>query len=141
MLNHITDQLLLTTGTLFFVSYQQLHNVPEVSGMKTPASQLSIEQIISAVSHLSLPELEQVFDRVLALQAERKAAHLPAAESALLVRINQGLPSELRERIAILRANREDESMTDAEYEELTRLTDRAEELHADRMAALVELA
>ena len=32
-------------------------------------------------------------------------------------------------------------SITDAAYEELTRLTDRAEELHADRMAALVELA
>ena len=109
--------------------------------MKTPSSQLSTEQIISAVSHLSLPELEQVFDHVLALQAERKAAHLPAAESVLLARINQGLPSVLRERIACLRAKREDESITDAEYEELTRLTDRAEELHADRMAALVELA
>src|SRR6266496_214348 len=109
--------------------------------MKTPSSQLSTEQIISAVSHLSLPELEQVSDHVLALLAERKAAYLPAAESVLLARINQGLPSVLRERIACLRAKREDESITDAEYEELTRLTDRAEELHADRMAALVELA
>jgi len=109
--------------------------------MKTPSSQLSTEQIISAVSHLSLPELEQVFDHVLALQAERKAAHLSATESALLARINQGLPAALRERLACLRAKREDESITDAEYEELTRLTDRAEELHADRMAALVGLA
>ena len=109
--------------------------------METPSSQLSTEQIISAVSHLSLPELEQVFDHVLALRAERKAAHLSAAESALLTRINQGLPAALRERLACLRAKREDESITDAEYEELTRLTDRAEELHADRMAALVELA
>ena len=109
--------------------------------METPSSQLSTEQIISAVSHLSLPELEQVFDHVLALQAERKAAHLSAAESVLLARINQGLPSALRERIACLRARRADESITDAEYEELTRLIDRAEELHADRMAVLVELA
>ena len=109
--------------------------------MKTPAGQLSTAQILSAVSHLSLPELEQVFDHVLALQAARKAAHLSAAESALLARINQGLPAGLRERIACLRDQREDESITDAAYEELTRLTDRAEELHADRMAALVELA
>jgi hypothetical protein len=115
--------------------------VLEVYAMETPPSQLSTEQIISAVSHLSLPELEQVFDHVLALQAERKATHLSAVESALLARINQGLPSALRERIAYLRARREDESITDAEYEELTRLTDRAEELHADRMAALVDLA
>jgi hypothetical protein len=115
--------------------------MPEVYAMGTPASQLSTEQIISAVSRLSLPELQQVFDHVLALQAERKAAHLSAAESALLARINQGLPAALRERITCLRVKREDESITDAEYEELTRLTDRAEELHADRMAALVELA
>lgn len=109
--------------------------------METTADQLSTEQILSAVSHLSLPELEKVFDRVLALQAERKAACLPATESVLLVRVNQGLPAELQERIMILKAKREDESITDAEYEELTRLVDRAEELHAERMTALVELA
>ena len=109
--------------------------------METSSSQLSTEQIIAAVTHLSLPELEQLFDRVLALQAERKAAHLSAAESALLLRINHRLPSELRERITALRAKRADESISDSEYEELTRLTDHAEEVHADRMAALVELA
>ena len=109
--------------------------------MATPPDQLSTEQILSAVTHLSLPELEQVFDQVLQLQAERKADHLSAEESRLLVRINIGLPSEARERLAVLRAKREDESITDAEYEELTRLTDEAEDTHADRMAALVELA
>jgi hypothetical protein len=109
--------------------------------METPSSQLSTEQIISALSHLSLPELEQVFDHMLALQAARKAAYLSAVESTLLAHINQDLPSALRERIACLRARREDESITDAEYEALTRLTDWAEELHADRMAALVDLA
>jgi hypothetical protein len=88
--------------------------------VETSPERLSTEQILSAVSHLSLPELEQVFARVLALQAERKAAHLSTVESALLVRINQGLPLALRERIVMLRAKREDESITDTEYEELT---------------------
>ncbi len=109
--------------------------------MGTPSDRLSSEQIISAVGHLSLPELEKVFDHVLQLQAERKATHLSAAESALLVRINKGLPSELRNRIAALRAKREDGSIGESEYEELTRLTDKAEETHADRLGALVELA
>lgn len=109
--------------------------------MATPSRQLSTEQLLSAVSHLSLPELEQVFELVLSLQAKCKATHVSAAESALLVRINQGLPAALHERMADLRAKREDETITDAEYEELTRLTDQAEELHAERMAALVELA
>jgi hypothetical protein len=109
--------------------------------METSSSQSSTEQILSAVSHLNLPELEQVFDRVLALQARRKAEHLSVSESALLIRINQGLPPELLRRVAALRAKRDDESLSDTEYEELTQLTDRTEELHAERMAALVELA
>lgn len=109
--------------------------------MENTSSLHSTEQIISAVAQLSLSELERVFDRVLALQAERKAAHLSPVESGLLVRINRGLPPELRERLALLKARREDESITDAEYEELTRLSDQAEELHAERVAAMVELA
>ena len=109
--------------------------------METRSSRLSTDDIISAVAQLSLPEIEEVFDHVLALQAERRASHLSPAESGLLVRINGGLPPELVERLATLRARREDETITDAEYEELTRLGDQDEELHADRLAALVELA
>ncbi|MBI3757150.1 MAG: STAS/SEC14 domain-containing protein [Deltaproteobacteria bacterium] len=109
--------------------------------MESSLEQLSTTKILSAVSHLSLPELEQVFDRVLALQAERKAAHLSKEESVLLSRVNQGLPEDLRVRLTLLRTKREEESIPDEEYEELTKLTDRAEELHADRMTALVELA
>jgi len=109
--------------------------------METISGRLSTDEIILAVAQLSVPEIEEVFDRVLALQAERKAAHLSPAESALLVRINEGLPSGLRERLAGLRAKRADETITDAEYEELTQLGDQAEEVHAARLAALVELA
>jgi hypothetical protein len=115
--------------------------MPEGQAMATPTGQLSTDQIISAVSHLSLSELEHILDHILALQAERKATHLSEMESALLVRINQGLPSDLRARLSLLRDRREDDTITDAEYEDLTQLTDRAEELHAERMAALVELA
>lgn len=109
--------------------------------METMTGRLSTEQIISAVSQLSLQELERVFDLVLALQAERKAPRASEEEPALIARINQGLPEDLRARLSFLRARREDETITDAEYEELTRLTLRAEELHAERMAAMVKLA
>ncbi len=109
--------------------------------MDISSSQSSTEQILSAVSHLSLPELERVFERVLTLQARHKANHLSVTESALLVRVNQERSPELRHRLAALRAKREEESLSDTEYEELTQLTDQTEELHAERMAALVELA
>jgi hypothetical protein len=109
--------------------------------METTAGQLSTEQIISAVNQLSLQELERVFDRLLALQAERKAPRLTEEEPTLIARIKQGLPDDLRARLSFLRVKREDETITDAEYEELTRLTLQAEELHAERMDAMVKLA
>ncbi len=109
--------------------------------MESSPLQLSTTEILSAASRLSLPELEHLFDHILALQAERRAAHLSREESTLLDRVNQGLPEKLLRRLALLRAKREEESTTDEEYEELTALTDQAEELHAERMTALVELA
>lgn len=109
--------------------------------MEPASTQLSTEQIISAVSEASLPELERILDRVLAAQAARRSPHLSAAETSLLSRINQGLPSDLRDRISALRMQREEGSISESEYEELTHLTDQAEELHAERMAAMVELA
>ncbi|MDQ3011599.1 MAG: STAS/SEC14 domain-containing protein [Acidobacteriota bacterium] len=109
--------------------------------METAATQISTEQIISAVNQLSLPELDQIFDKVLAVRAERIAPSLPAVESSLLARINQGPPAQLRARMQELKAKRADSSITDAEYEELTQLADQAEVLHADRMTAIGELA
>lgn len=109
--------------------------------METQSAKFSTEQILSAVAQLSLPEIKLVFDRMLTLQAERKASHLSAEESDLLTRINQSQSLQLRARISQLRAKRESDSISDEEYEELTRLTDQTEELHAERMAAMVELA
>jgi hypothetical protein len=109
--------------------------------METTATRLSTEQILTAVNNLSLPDLEKVYEHVLRLQAERKAPHLPAEEAALLTRGLQGLPADLRARTNELRAKREDGSINDAEYEELTQLSMRAEELHAERMEAIGELA
>ncbi|MGH9801953.1 MAG: STAS/SEC14 domain-containing protein [Blastocatellia bacterium] len=109
--------------------------------METAATQISTEQIISAVNQLSLPELDQIFDKVLAVRAKRIAPSLSAVESSLLARINQGLPAELRARMQELRAKRADGTITDAEYEELTHLADQAEVLHAERMTALGELS
>jgi hypothetical protein len=70
-----------------------------------------------------------------------KAPRLIEEEPALIAHINQGLPEELRERLSSLKAKREDETITDAEYEDLTSLTLQVEELHAERMAAMVKLA
>jgi hypothetical protein len=109
--------------------------------MGATPEQMTAEQIKAAVDNLSLGELEEVFDHVLAVQAERKAPHLASEESALLVRINQGFPEELRGRLSVLRRKRENRAISDAEYDELTKLTERAEEFHAECVGALVDLA
>ncbi len=109
--------------------------------METQQLQVSTEQIMAAMTQLSLPELERVHERVLRLQAERKVPHLSAEETQLLKRINQGAPLAARERRAALQAKRESGSITDGEYEELTGLVLTAEALHAERMEAVSKLA
>ena len=107
-----------------------------------PAEQhLSTSQIIAAVEQLSLPELDKVTSHVLALRAARRAPHACEKETALLKRISQTLPEDLKARLQSLIAKRDSAELTEAEYTELASLTDRLEVLQADRMEALGTLA
>jgi hypothetical protein len=66
---------------------------------------------------------------------------LPAAESSLLERINEGLPDETWTRYEALKEKRDAETLTDAEHEELIRLSDEIEIWNARRLEAVAELA
>ena len=61
------------------------------------AAQVSTDELLKAVGQLSPPELEQFAFRVLALEAQRKAPSLPRTEAELLLKINQGVPTEVQE--------------------------------------------
>src|SRR5262249_4019239 len=98
---------------------ENLHTPPSTNAILTEARQMPIA------------ELEQLVDQVIASRAERVAPHLTADESALLMRINQGLPADERARMRALIEIRDDETITAAEWQELTTLTDRLELLHA----------
>jgi uncharacterized protein (DUF1778 family) len=104
-------------------------------------AELSVDELIEAASQLSQSELEQFVAQVLALQARRKAPSLSQEETALLMRINSGLPAEVRRRYQELIDKRREERLTQNEYEELLRLTDTAEKRQAERLEALVELS
>ena len=80
-------------------------------------------------------------DRVIAIRAERRAPHLTGNETELLARINQGLPAEDRTRLKELISLRDAETITSSEVQELIGMTDRLEQLQAERLAALAELA
>lgn len=109
--------------------------------MESADSYPSTSQILAAVEQLSSRELEQLLSKLIAIQAERRAPHLTAEESAIFARINQALPPEQKERLRELAAKREDGALTEKEREELIGLTDRLEEMQAERLGALAELA
>ena len=109
-----------------------------MENMQTPPS---MNAILTTVRQMPIDELEHLVDQVIAIRAERVAPHLTADESSLLARINQGLPTEDRARMRALIEKRDDETITAEEWQELAALTDRLELLHADRLAALAELA
>jgi hypothetical protein len=105
------------------------------------ASNLSSEEILSAIERMNAAELEEFVPRVIALNASRRAPHLKPEESKLLARIEQGLPAKLKARLGELEQKRDEGLLSEAEAGELLSLSDQAEQLHAERLAALAELA
>ncbi len=102
---------------------------------------LSTTRVLEAVESMSTIELEQIFSRVIALRAQRKAPHLPAKESELLIKINRGLPPDIQKRLNQLVAKRRDGALTPDEHRELLELTNVLENAEANRVEALAELS
>lgn len=111
-----------------------------MSAIKIEAS-ISLEQLLSAVERLPDAEIGRFTEQILALRARRLAPASPADEATLLQRINRTLPPGTQRRCDELLAKRDAETLTAAEHDELLRLSDQCEIEHADRVAALIELA
>jgi len=104
-------------------------------------AQLPTDELLKGVGQLSQPDLEQFVFQVIALRAKRQAPSLPRAESELLLKINEGVPSDIQKRYNELIAKRQAETLTPDEYEELLRLTQQVERLEVRRVEHLAELA
>lgn len=104
-------------------------------------AQVSAEQILKAVEQMPQQELEAFITQVLMLRAQREVPSLPLSESELLLKINQGIPRELQSRFNKLIAKRQALTLSEAEQAELIRLTDQIEQLDAERIESLAELA
>ncbi len=103
--------------------------------------QASTEQLLKAIEQLPQQELDAFVEQVLKLRAQRQVPHLPQLESELLLKINYSLPTSLRTRFGELVAKRQELTITDAELAELIEITDASEQLNAERIAAISELA
>lgn len=104
-------------------------------------TELSTNNLLKAVGQLNKHEIEQFVSQVINLRAQRLVHRLSQAEAKFIVKINQGLPAEVRKRYDELIDKRRDESLNSEEYSELLRLTDQIENLEAQRMQYLSELA
>ena len=104
-------------------------------------TELPFDNLLKAVEQLSLTDLEQLMDQVVALQARRKAPCLTKDESELMLKISQSAPPDVRKRFAELVARRQEEKLTPDEHQELLRLNDLIEKSDAERMRHMLELA
>jgi len=102
---------------------------------------ISSEHLLKAVGQLSSFDLDEFVERVLVLRTQRKAPHLPQAETDLLMAINRSLPANTQRRYDELIGKRRAEALTPEEYDELLRLTDEVEAHDTQRVENLVRLA
>lgn len=99
------------------------------------------DELIQVVNQLSTPDLEDFVTQVLELRAKRRSSFIPHSESELLKKINQGLPSDLWDRIEELAAKSEEETLTSEEHSEYIELSDKVRQLEVEQVKLLGELA
>jgi hypothetical protein len=102
---------------------------------------MSLDELIRAAHQLNETDLEQLLHQVVVLRARRKTQVIPEEEAQLLLKINQGVPADVRARYQVLRQKREAETLTDAEYDALIQLSNQIEQIGAQRLEALASLA
>ncbi|MBE9009230.1 STAS/SEC14 domain-containing protein [Pseudanabaenaceae cyanobacterium LEGE 13415] len=102
---------------------------------------MSLDELIQAANQLDEADLDLLLQQVVVLRVHRKANTLPQEEAELLQKINQGIDPELRAQYQALRTKREAETLTDAEYKTLIQLSSQIEQVGAQRLEALANLA
>jgi hypothetical protein len=106
-----------------------------------PGTRIGIDEILAGISTLDMEELEKFVDKVLTLRAKKAAPNLSREETLLLKKINRGLSPALRTRLALLESRRKEEILTESEYRELLTIIEDLEQLNAERVYFLGELA
>jgi hypothetical protein len=102
---------------------------------------MSLDELIKAADRLNATELDLLLQQVVYLRARRKTAVLPEDEAQLLLRINQGIPADLLAQYQLLLQKRDAETLTDSEHSLLIQLSTQIEQIVAQRLEALADLA
>ena len=99
------------------------------------------KQLLEGVKRMDADALDEFVNEVLLIKAQRSSPNLSEEESALMEKINQGLLEGEQQRLQELVNRRQQGLMTEAEQQELIQLTDKSEEMDAERMRWLGQLA
>jgi len=109
--------------------------------MNTLIHTQQLNSIYQSLSILNVIELDQVMQEVLILRRKKLPSVLSQNETELLKKINAGAPSVIQKRYNFLVKKRNNETLTDEEYQELLELTTYMENLGVKRLEYLLELA
>ncbi len=106
-----------------------------------PNTKIPVDDVLHGVATLNTAELEDFFQKVAQVLAERKAPHLSNRESELLQKINAGYPDGITKRYEYLLSQSKKQTISTAEQEELIGTSDLFEAFDVKRIELLIELA
>ena len=104
-------------------------------------AQLSYDKLLEAVKQLSPAALEDFQEQINHLKASQHSTSLSKKEADLLLKINRPSTRQGDIKYQELLVKRQNESLTEPEYQELIALSDRYEQENTERMKYLVQLA
>jgi hypothetical protein len=102
---------------------------------------MTAEQLLKAVKQLPFDEYQRFIEKAVRLRAKQKVKKLSRVEEDLLRKIEEGTPTDLLKRSKKLRNKRRNETITEAELEELSEIIDELERLNVIRVESLIKLA
>jgi len=109
--------------------------------MNTLIHSQQLNTIYQSLSILNVIELDQVMQEILTLRRKKLPTVLSQNETELLRKINTGAPTVIQKRYDFLVKKRNNETVNEAEYQELLELTAYMENMGVKRLEFLLELA
>jgi len=106
-----------------------------------PTIEIDLDDILEGIARLEIDELEKFTDRVMDLRASRRAPRLSKEETELFLKINYGVPAEVRRRYDELNEKLHDEAISAEEHQEFLELVEQIKLADAERLHSLLELA
>ncbi len=109
--------------------------------MGTTTHTQKLDKIYQSLSILNVVELDQVMQEIISLRRKKLPSVLSQNETELLKKINTVAPSVIQKRYNSIIGKKNQEALSELDYQELIELTTYMENLNNKRLENLLELA